>query len=178
MSKNKALEPDLTNLIRFTKLKDQDFKLTKIGSKSETSSVPIGESQSGHFSLKEINPIDNHPGGVSAYVVGGKFGYLRTSPIVKITEHDNISTTFETEGGIYKLQMWPIPRSELKPVECLKCSTVSEFRDMIMKMSGLLCPKCRGILFQTSVGDEFFEEYTRRTKELEAFEANKVSRDN
>lgn len=45
---------------------------------------------------------------------------------------------------------------------CNKCQTVTDIKDMTMKMGGLLCPNCRRILFQPYVDPEFFEEYKRR----------------
>ncbi len=55
-------------------------------------------------------------------------------------------------------------------VECKKCKTKTDVKDMDMKMGGLLCPKCRVILFQPYVDEEYFEEYRRRQAEREASE--------
>ena len=48
-----------------------------------------------------------------------------------------------------------------------KCGKTTDIKDMPMKMGGLLCPKCRVILFQPYVDEEYFEEYRRRQKEAE-----------
>lgn len=178
MGKKKTIL-DLSQLERFTKLEDQEFKMTKIGSKREGSQVGVGQYETGDFSLMEINHPSVPVGSVGGFITGRGFGYLRTSPIVKIVDSDDISTTFETEGGIYKLQMWPRPRASLKPVICEKCGTISEMKDLDMKMGGLLCPTCRVILFQPYVDKEYFHERNRRDSEARAEEraADKAEKD-
>lgn len=52
-------------------------------------------------------------------------------------------------------------------VTCSKCAVTSEMKDLTIKMGGLLCPKCRVILFQPYVDEEYFEEFRRRKKEWE-----------
>ena len=52
-------------------------------------------------------------------------------------------------------------------MKACKCGTTSELKDMIIKMGGLLCPKCRIILFQPYVDKEYFQESTRRRNQLE-----------
>ena len=171
MTTKKTKTLDLTLLERFLKMEDkQDFKMTKIGSKRIGSQVGVGQYETGYFSLIEIHHKSVPPGSVGAFITAPGFSYLRTSPIVKITDSDDISTTFETEGGIYKLQKWPKPRTSLKPVICEKCGTISEMKELEMKMGGLLCPTCRVILFQPYVDEEFFDERTRRARESEAVE--------
>lgn len=162
----KKAKVDLTELIRFTKLEDkQEFKLTKIGSKRPNSMVGVGMSESGDFSLMEI-PLPDQPDAVAAFIRGRGFSYLRTSPIVKVTVATPKSTTFETEGGIYKLEKYPPSRPE--PKACPKCKTVSSIKDMDMKMGGLLCPKCNVILYQPYVDEEYFYERIRRAREPQA----------
>ena len=56
-----------------------------------------------------------------------------------------------------------------------KCGKETDIKDMVMKMGGLLCPKCRVILFQPYVDEEYFEEYRRRQKETEAKDRQKGS---
>ncbi len=56
--------------------------------------------------------------------------------------------------------------------ECKKCNIVVDIKDMTMKMGGLLCPKCRVILYQPYLDEEYFEEYRRRQKEREEKEKN------
>lgn len=58
------------------------------------------------------------------------------------------------------------PVFHLKLRKC-KCGKVSAIKDMPMKMGGLLCPKCRVILFAPYIDEEYFEEYRRRNKERE-----------
>jgi hypothetical protein len=48
-----------------------------------------------------------------------------------------------------------------------KCGTTTDIKDMPMKMGGLLCPKCRVILFQPYVDEEYFVEFNRRKEEHE-----------
>lgn len=50
-------------------------------------------------------------------------------------------------------------------MECNKCKTVTDIKDMPMKMGGLLCPECRTILIMPYADKEFFVEYERRQKE-------------
>lgn len=52
-------------------------------------------------------------------------------------------------------------------MECKDCKTVTEIKDMPIKMGGLLCPNCRLILFQPYVDPEYFVELARRRKEQE-----------
>lgn len=52
-----------------------------------------------------------------------------------------------------------------------KCGKTTDIKDMTIKMGGLLCPKCRVILFQPYVDEEYFEEYRRRKAIREAEEA-------
>lgn len=159
---------DLSLLERFTKRDDdQEFKMTKIASKREGSMVGVGQYETGDFSLMELS-LKDAPDAVGGFITGRGFNYLRTSPILKIVDHDDISTTFETEGGIYKVQMWPKPRTATKPKECPDCKTVSDLKDMEMKMGGLLCPKCRVILYQPYVDEEYFDERVRRVREKDA----------
>jgi hypothetical protein len=96
---------DLAPLERFTKLEDQEFKLTKIGSKRD-SYVGVGQYEVGDFSLMEYPATKDQPEAVGAFITGRGFNYLRTSPIVKIVDQDENSTTFETEGGVYKLEKY------------------------------------------------------------------------
>lgn len=51
--------------------------------------------------------------------------------------------------------------------DCKRCNIFVETKDMDIKMGGLLCPKCRVILFAPYVDEEYFEEYRRRNKERE-----------
>lgn len=57
--------------------------------------------------------------------------------------------------------------------QCPECKTTSDIKDMTIKMGGLLCPKCRLILFQPYVDEEYFEEFRRRQKTSEQDKANK-----
>ena len=98
------IEIDLSSLERFLDSEDE-FKLTKIGSKRE-SRVGVGQYENGDFSLVTIPESSQGPEGKAACITGRGFNYLRTSPIVKIVDFDETSTTFETEGGIYKLEKY------------------------------------------------------------------------
>ncbi|NJO48204.1 MAG: hypothetical protein HC840_00650 [Leptolyngbyaceae cyanobacterium RM2_2_4] len=105
MTTKKKETLDLSKLERFTKLDDQEFIMKKIGSKRD-SMVGVGQYEVGDFSLMEYPATENQPEAVGAFITGRGFNYLRTSPIVKIVAYDANSTTFETEGGIYKLEKY------------------------------------------------------------------------
>lgn len=154
--------PDLKDLERFSKLEDQEFKLTKIGSK-RSGRVGVGQSETGDFYLHTYEATDELPEQVGVAIKGRGFSYLRTSPIVKIVDTTEDSTTFETEGGIYKVEKFPPARPA--PKKCDKCSTTTDLKDMDMKMGGLLCPNCRVILFAPHVDSEYFDERARRYRE-------------
>lgn len=94
---------DLKPLKRFLNSKD-NFKLTKIGSKREGSHVGVGQFETGDFYFHKYKKTKKLPAQIGVEIVGNGFNYLRTSPIVKIIDFDENSTTFETEGGIYKLE--------------------------------------------------------------------------
>lgn len=160
--KNSEPTLDLSALKRFENLEDQEFRLTKIGSK-RASRVGVGQSETGDFGLHTYEATDIMPEQIGALIMGRGFNYLRTSPIVAITDQDERSTTFETEGGIYKLEMFPTARPE--PKTCHKCGTANNYKDMIMKMGGLLCIKCHVILCEPYVDEEYFNERARRCKE-------------
>ena len=100
------MELDLTPLKRFSK-SENTFRLTKIGSKRANSMVDVSQFEEGEFILIEFAITEKHPNPqAGAMIVSKGFhgGFIRTSPIVKITEFTDISTTFETEGGVYKLE--------------------------------------------------------------------------
>lgn len=86
---------DLTALERFETSKSA-FKLTKIKSK-RASAVEIGQTAIGYFSL--IRAID-----CSMVCVFSHDSWIRTSFVAKIISSDETSTTFETQGGVYKLE--------------------------------------------------------------------------
>lgn len=158
---------DLSLFRRFEGLEDQDFKLTKTGSKRR-SMVGVGQYETGSFRIFDYDQYkDEHPeleGKYGAFIQGRGFGdFLRTSPILKINEYDDRSVSFETEGGYYKLAMHPSPRPA--PKECHKCGTVNDYKDMIMKMGGLLCTNCNVILCEPYSDEEYFNERARRYKE-------------
>jgi hypothetical protein len=96
---------DLSALKRFENLEDQEFKLAKIGSK-RASQVGVGQYEVGDFSLHVYEATETLPEQIGAFITGRGFSYLRTSPIVAVTAQDENSTTFETEGGIYKLEKY------------------------------------------------------------------------
>lgn len=92
---------DLTSLTRFD---DQWCRLQKIGSKHNMSAVISGQYEDGEFSLYVYEKTDKFPEMYGAFVQGRGFSsWLRSSPIVKIVDQDEESTTFETVGGIYRL---------------------------------------------------------------------------
>lgn len=153
---------DLSALKRFEDIENQEFRLKKIGSK-RASKVGVGQSETGDFSIITYEATDTLPESKGAFITGRGFSFLRTSPIVAITDQDERSTTFETEGGIYKLEMFPTARPE--PKTCHKCGTANNYKDMVMKMGGLLCTKCHVILCEPYVDEEYFNERARRYKE-------------
>lgn len=99
---------DLTPFERFTKMENQEFKLTKIGSK-RSSRVGIGQSKTGDLSMYVYEATDTLPEQIGLLITGYGFDYLRTSPIVKVVDQSEDSLTFETEGGIYKLEKYVSP---------------------------------------------------------------------
>ena len=82
---------------------ETEFKLTKLGSK-RASMVGVGQFETGDFYLVEIPESSHGPEGFAVEIIGYGLHYLRTSPIVKIVDQNETSTTFETEGGFYKLE--------------------------------------------------------------------------
>lgn len=50
---------------------------------------------------------------------------------------------------------------------CKRCDIETDIKDMEMKMGGLLCPKCRVVLYTPYVDEEYFIEFRRRNKERE-----------
>jgi hypothetical protein len=97
---------DLKALERFVKSKER-FILQKIGSKRKNSAVGVGQYEVGDFSILEYPVNEEFPvPQFGAYIAGNGFHHLRTSPIVKIVSFDDTSTTFETEGGVYKLSIY------------------------------------------------------------------------
>lgn len=48
---------------------------------------------------------------------------------------------------------------------CDKCKHEGELKDIPIKMGGLLCSKCRTVLFQPYVDKKYFQELERRRKE-------------
>lgn len=109
-AKKSESELDLSGLKRFEKLKDQEFKLTKIASKRPNYMVGVGTSEIGDFSFHIYEATEDRPEQIGVFITGRGFSYLRTSPIVAITDQDESSTTFETEGGIYKLEKYVPPK--------------------------------------------------------------------
>jgi hypothetical protein len=97
---------DFQALTRFQKSK-ADFKLTKIGSK-RASSVGVGQFEVGELNIFEFKQrLDEKEPPMGVRIIDGRGfsgGFLQTSPFVKIVDQDDQSTTFETEGGIYKLE--------------------------------------------------------------------------
>lgn len=152
---------DISLLKRFEGLENQDFRIIKTGSKRD-SDVGVGQYEIGTFSVFDFEK-HGYPGKYGALVWGRAFSdFLRTSPVIKINEHDERSTSFETEGGFYKLEKYPTPRPE--PKECHRCNTVTNIKDMQMRMGGLLCPSCNVILYRP-IDEEFSNERARRYKE-------------
>lgn len=156
---------DLSPLKRFENLENQEFKLTKIGSKRR-SMVGVGQSEVGDFHVMTYESDGVLPEQYGAFITGRGFSYLRTSPIVKITDITENSTTFETEGGIYKLEKYPTARpTEDRHCPNEECGVITPIQKLEMKMGGLLCPECRTIVYQPYVDEEFFNERARRYKE-------------
>lgn len=95
----------LTDLTEITRFEGLEGKLTKIGSKRSNSQVAVSQFSIGDVSLITWPATDNNPELFAVSVSGpGMYSYIRTSPIVKIVDATENSTTFETEGGVYKLE--------------------------------------------------------------------------
>lgn len=93
---------ELALLARF--VGNENMKLQKIGSKRK-SRVGIGQFETGEMDFFTHKAQGELPEGFGVLISGRGFHYLRTSPVVKIVEADEKSTTFETEGGIYLLEI-------------------------------------------------------------------------
>lgn len=148
---------------KFDKFKDKNCVLVKIGSR-RSSMVGVGKSESeGVMHLHEYPLLEGqteHQAGV--FITGRGFSFLRTSPIVKITEETDKKIKFETEGGIYVLAL-DEPETTY---HCEECKKDGEVKDMTLKIGGLLCPDCRVILVYP--GSAIFStELCRRRNEEE-----------
>ncbi len=86
-------------LERFNDLPN-DFKLTKLSSKRPNSYVGVGETRTGGFYLTKWSATAKLP-----EQTGVVIDTLTTSPIVKIIDFGETFTIFETEGGVYKLEI-------------------------------------------------------------------------
>jgi hypothetical protein len=93
----KALKP----LLDLANSKDE-FKLTKTASKRDNSMVFIGESLSGDLIIHDIQRDNKQI--TMVQIQGRGFEFMRTSPIVKVTDQTSDTILFETEGGHYKLE--------------------------------------------------------------------------
>lgn len=89
------------DLTKFDRFEGIVCRLTKLESK-RASAMPIGHNKTGVFSLFTYS--DPEDGQVGAVVSRG-FSFLRTSPIVGIVDENETSLKFETEGGIYSLEV-------------------------------------------------------------------------
>lgn len=77
-----------------------NYRLTKIEDHREFSMVFRGDSVTGSLSIVNVKSL-NLPG---VRVQGDRmWNYIRTSPIVKVLDSDEKSITFQTEGGVYRL---------------------------------------------------------------------------
>lgn len=79
---------------------DAEYRLTKIFS-SRVGQIDVGDSVSGHLSIVEVI---GKPG---VLVSRGFRDTIRTSPVVSIVEVKDNAVTFETEGGVYRLEKLP-----------------------------------------------------------------------
>lgn len=95
------------DLSKFNKFMGKECKLTKIGSKRENYFVDVGHSQHGEMDLYEYLQTDTSPAATGVILRARGFNFLRTSPIVKVTDETSDSLIFETEGGVYKLDLVP-----------------------------------------------------------------------
>lgn len=85
---------------QFDRFKEQEVNLTKIEALREAKYVSAGNSQSG-----EMNVHTWSDGKISVVVMRGFKGYLRTSPVVKVLDETENSLRFQTEGGIYLMEL-------------------------------------------------------------------------
>lgn len=79
---------------------DCDYRLTKTGSKRDNIFVWQGDKVRGRLQIVDVAEL-GLPG---IKVVQSMNDYIRTSPIVKITDVTENSIAFETEGGFYLLE--------------------------------------------------------------------------
>lgn len=81
---------------------DVDYRLTKIESFRANGFVTPGDTVTGDLEIIDVAEL-----GLPGVRVQSPFSfsdYIRTSPIVGITDVTENTITFETEGGIYKLE--------------------------------------------------------------------------
>lgn len=88
---------NMTKLTRFLEHTKAKFKLTKLQAKRPLT-LPSGSSAVGYLSIMNR---DGRP----FVLVSTESDYIRTSPIVRIVSFSKTSTTFETQGGIYRLKL-------------------------------------------------------------------------
>lgn len=93
---------ELTDLTRF---EGAEGRLTKISSKRSNSQVAVSQKVTGDISVITWPATKTQPEQCGVLVVGmGISDIIRTSPVVKIVNTTENSTTFETQGGVYKLE--------------------------------------------------------------------------
>ena len=78
---------------------DTDYTLTKVESKNPASTrVSAGQTVSGDLRIVSVQ------GDPAVSVIRGLTTGIRTSPIVKVLDKTETTITFETEGGVYRLE--------------------------------------------------------------------------
>lgn len=78
---------------------DSEYRLTKMESNGRPSGVYVGEGVRGELKIVGVQ------GQPAVLVMRSWSSYIRTSPIVRVLDSDSTSVTFQTEGGIYKLEV-------------------------------------------------------------------------
>lgn len=95
-AKGKVLDACPEEIRKFASDKEGDFRLTKTQNFRE-GFVYDGDSVRGYLEIVEVI------GRPAVRVTRSFKDYIRTSPIVKVLDVTENSVTFQTEGGVYKL---------------------------------------------------------------------------
>lgn len=80
---------------------DATYTLTKIGSKRPNIFVSEGDHIVGSLEVVQVPTTDKAGIKVQGHV---PWAYMRTSPVLSVVDATENSLTFETEGGVYRLE--------------------------------------------------------------------------
>lgn len=96
-AEGKVLEACPEEIKRFVTDEHDDFRLTKTENFRE-GFVYSGDTVRGYLEIVDVQ------GRAAVRVTRSFKDYIRTSPIVKVVDSTDTTVTFQTEGGVYKLE--------------------------------------------------------------------------